>query len=184
MYELGYHGRGIYVPAGGKDSIRLFVPAEKDSTSIPQVESMGDGMFHSRPKGLVMQPPGLELAKFLREQLEKHSEGMTLQTLQERLPRLLTDGLEIMEDFEMKVDGNTVHTKSTGSLYADFCNEIRLTTRVCTAFGCPMCSAIACLIVDATGNPVILEEDESTPDGYIIESTYRFIPPTTVSENA
>jgi hypothetical protein len=96
----------------------------------------------------------------------------------------LMDTLEIMEDFEMKVDGNRIHTKSKGSLYADFCSEIRLTTRVCSAFGCPMCSAIACLIVDATGTPVVLEEDESTPDGYISETTYKMIPPASVAENA
>ena len=181
VFELGYYGKGIYVPA--KHGIRLFVPAEKDSQSIPGVESMADAVFVSQPKGLVIQPPGLDLAKFLREQLEKPNEPMTLEKLQERLPRLLTHRLEIMEDFEMKVDGTKIHTKSTGSLYADFCNDIRLTTRVCSAFGCPMCSAIACLIVDATGDPVVLEEDESTPDGYISETTFRFIPPASATEN-
>jgi hypothetical protein len=174
-FELGYHGKGIYVPTKGPEPIRVFVPAEKESP-IPNAEKITDELFYTEPKGFAILPPGLELAKLFRERLVKRSGGLTLKILQDDLPRLLTDQLEIMEDFEMKVEGDTVRTRSTGSVYADFCNEIRLKTRVCTAFGCPMCSAIACLLVDATGCPVSLEEDESSPDGHIIKSTYRILP--------
>jgi len=175
-YELGYNGKGIYVPTKGNEPIRVFIPAQKDTMAIPHPDKIKDGVFYTEPKGIAILPPGLELAKFFREQIGKADKPITLKQLEEQLPTLLTDRLEIMEDFEISDDGNTVRTRSTGSVYSNFCDEIRLKTRVCTAFGCPLCSAIACLIVDATGSPVILEEDESKQNGYIIESTYRLLP--------
>jgi hypothetical protein len=175
VYELGYYGRGIYIPDTQTSSVRLFVPAEKDSTSVPSVEMLREGMFPSKPKGFIITPPGLELAKFLREQMTGARGKLTLEKLTSELPHTLIDRLEIMEDFDIQVHEDMVSTKSTGSLYADLCNEVRLKTRVCTAFGCPMCSAIACLLADATGRPVSLEEDESTPDGHVIKSSYRVL---------
>ena len=182
-YEMGYHGKGIYIPTKGSEPVRVFIPAGKDASAFPSPEKIKDGIFYDDPKGIAILPPGLELAKFFRDRLMKTPGPITLEKLEEELPRILTEQLEIMEDFEMKVSGDTVRTKSTGSVYSDFCNEIRLKTRVCTAFGCPMCSAIACLLVDATGNPIILEEDESTPDGHIIESTYKILPSKTQTKN-
>jgi hypothetical protein len=143
------------------------VPKELDEGSVIQ----------SNPKGVAFVPPGLELAKFFLEKLRKGKNGLTVETLKQDLPPLLTSDLEIMEQFEIEVDDGVVVTKSTNSLYKDFCNDIRIKTRVCQAFGCPICSAVACLLVYATGQPVRLEGDESVPQlGRVTTTTYRILP--------
>ncbi len=169
--ELHFRGRGVYLPAVGSERIRLFVPAD-DATMIPSRRAIGDKVILSNPRGLIIVPPGLELARFLHEEMSTKRRAVTTEVLIEKLPKLLTNDLEMMENFSIKVDGRRVYTRSTGSIFSNLCNEIRLKTRVCAAFGCPFCSAIACLLVDATGQPVMLESDETSPDGHIIETTY------------
>lgn len=174
LNDLKYYGRGIYLMSETNEEVRLFVPASKDSTNVPPPGAIGDSIFVSDPRGLLLLPPGMELARLFLDHLTKHDKKLTLKKLQERLPWVLTHDLEIMEGFEIRIDGDMVHTKSVGSLYSDFCNEVRLKTRVCQAFGCPVCSAIACLLVKSTRSPVMLEHDESKPDGHI-ESSYRIL---------
>jgi hypothetical protein len=175
IYEMGYYGRGIYVPKKGREWAVLFVPADKDSTSVPR-DFDEDSVIQSNPRGIAFVPPGMELAKFFLEKLKKGKDRVTVETLKRELPRLFTVGLEIMDEFEMQVNNGLIVTKSTNSLYKDFCNEIKLKTRVCTAFGCPICSAVACLLVYATGQPVSLESDETVPVGSVSETKYRILP--------
>ncbi len=176
VYEMGLHGKGIYVPGQGREGVRLFVPAEKD-VIVPPNDLTEDSVFHSNPKGLVMVPPGLELAKFFFERLSGRKGPLTIKRLQRELPSLLTSDLDIMEAFEIKVDGNKVLTRSVNSLYSDFCDEIRLKTRVCSAFGCPICSSVGCLLVAATSRPVMLENEESSSDGRTNTVVYTILGP-------
>ena len=174
IYEMGYNGRGIYLPKKGSEWAVLFVPADKNSTSAP-ADLDGDSVIQSDPRGIAFVPPGMDLAKFFLERLKKGKDGVTVETLKRELPRLFVAGLEIMDEFDMQVNDDLIVTKSTNSLYKDFCNEIKLKTRVCTAFGCPICSAVACLLVYATGQPVRLEGDEIIPVGNVSETKYRIL---------
>jgi hypothetical protein len=140
-------------------------------------DATGDGIISNKPRGLFISPPGLELAKLFRERMSRKEETLTIEKLSSKLPKLLTSDLELMEEFDMSANGQRILTKSTGSLYSDLCNEVRLRTRVCVGFGCPMCSAIACLLADATRLPVVLESNRSTPDGRVIETTYKLLEP-------
>ena len=68
--DMGYHGRGIYLPRKGTEWVALFVPADKDSSNAPR-ELNEDSVIQSNPKGISFVPPGLELAKFFLDKLGK-----------------------------------------------------------------------------------------------------------------
>jgi hypothetical protein len=97
-----------------------------------------------------------------------------LETLVEALPKVLVEDLEIVKDVEIEVKEESVHFKLYDSIYADFCAEVRDTSRRC-GLGCPMCSALASVLAMATGKPVLYEEDKTSDDARVTESVYQII---------
>ena len=92
----------------------------------------------------------------------------------EALPKVLVEDLEIVKDVEIEVKEDSVRFKLYDSIYADFCAEVRDTSRRC-GLGCPMCSALASILAIATGKPVLYEEDKMSDDRRITESIYQVI---------
>jgi hypothetical protein len=132
-------------------------------------------MFIDDPKGLSMIPPGLALASLIEKKLGAPLEKCTLETLGERLPKLMVEDLEMAQDFQMHVNGNEVRFMFNESVYSDFCHKLDESTRVCAGLGCPICSAMACVLTIATGKPVSFEGDKYSADGKSVESSYKIL---------
>jgi hypothetical protein len=95
--------------------------------------------------------------------------------LAQTLPKALVE-LEIAKDVEVEVEGDLVKFRLTDSIYADFCEKAQGDLRRC-ALGCPMCSALACILAIATGKPVQSEEEKSHKheEKETSESVYRIV---------
>jgi hypothetical protein len=91
------------------------------------------------------------------------------------LPRVFVEDLEITEDLELRVEGGMVHVRIEGSIYKDLCDEVRRLSGVCEIFGCPLCSSIACVLARASGKPVVMEGNELSRDGKIMDVYYRVL---------
>jgi len=174
MVDLGYTEKGVYIPAGNPEKAVVFVPSEP-FTRIPKAREIEHQTFIKNPKGIAMIPPGLALANLIERGLGVNLSKCALETLRDRLPKLLIEDLEMVQDFEMQIDGNNVRFKFVESIYRDFCNQLRGSTRVSCALGCPICSAMACILTMTTGKPVSFEEDKYSTDGRILESSYRIL---------
>jgi hypothetical protein len=123
----------------------------------------------------VVAPPGLALSNLIEKKLHFDLRNCGVETLAEALPKVLVEDLEIVQDVEIEVAGDSVRVNLVDSIYADFCRELRDNQRPC-GLGCPMCSAMACLLTIATGKPVLFEEDrELGADGKTTQSNYRLI---------
>jgi hypothetical protein len=173
MVGMGYSEKGVYIRAGDSDKAVVFVPSEPFSM-IPEVGEVEETMFLSKPEGLLVPPPGLALAALIENKLGFKLRDCGIETLVEVLPKVLVEDLEIVKDVEIEVTKDTVRFKLVDSIYADFCSEVRDTSRRC-GLGCPMCSALACILTNATGKPVLYEEDKSSEDHRITESVYRLV---------
>lgn len=174
LLGLGYREKGVYVRARNSDKAVVFLPSEPFSI-IPEVAKLeGEATFLKDPAGVVVPPPGLALAALIEKKLGFKLKDCGLQALVEALPKVLVEDLEIVKDIEIQVKGDRVQFKLYDSIYADFCYEVRESSRRC-ALGCPMCSALACMLAVATDKPVVYEEDEISDDRKTTESVYELI---------
>jgi hypothetical protein len=177
--DLNYKGKGIYLPPRYLKGLKegtVFVSSEKDTT-VPTVEEVAkEKVFLKNPAGICLTPSGLDLANLFEMELGADFAKVDLNYLQDNLPKLFIEGLEIANDFEMNVHDNLIHVKITESVYKDFCNEVRTKlSNVCRSFGCPLCSSIACALTRSTGKPIIIERIEPSTYGKVVEAYYRIL---------
>ena len=174
MTSLGYLEKGIYIPGGNPERAVVFVPSEPFAR-IPKAKEIEGQLFINDPKGIAMVPPGLALANLIEKELGLDLKECSLETLSQQLPKLLIEDLEMAKDFEMHVEGDEVRFKMDESIYSDFCHNLKDSTRVCAGLGCPICSAMACILAIATGKPVSFEGDKFSTDANSLESYYRIL---------
>lgn len=169
---MGYREKGVYLATSSERAV-VFIPSEPFSR-IPQATALESQTFLDDPGGLVVIPPGLALANLIEHKLGFDLKNCGLEKLVDRLPKVLVDDLEMVRDVEIEVKGNVVSFKEFNSIYADFCRQVRETSRHC-GLGCPMCSALACILAIATGMPVLYEEDKESRKEGVTEASYRLL---------
>jgi len=101
-------------------------------------------------------------------------EDCGVETLIRTLPKVLVEDLEAVRDLEIEIKGDDVTFKLVDSVYADLCQKAR-DNNGSFELGCPMCSALACILTIATGKAVLLEEVRSTEDKKTTESSYQIL---------
>jgi len=176
--DLNYRGKAIYLPPKYLKAIkggRMFISSKKDLIIPPVQEIANEKVFLKNSKGIYLTPPGLGLVNLYENELGKDFAKVDLDYLQNNLPKLFIEELEIAEDVEINVGEVMIRAKITGSIYKDFCKEARKLSNICDSFGCPLCSSIAIALTRTTGKPVIIEKAELSADGKTIETCYRII---------
>jgi len=172
--SLGYNQKGIYLPADNPDKTVVFIPAQP-LKKMPKIEQVENQVFVKDPEGITLVPPGLSLANFFERQLGVKFTDWSLQEMSERLPKLLIEDLEMVQDCTINIDGDNVSFRFVESVYAEFCSKLRDSTKVCASLGCPMCSAMACVLAQVSHRPVEFDKDKYTTDGGTVESSYHII---------
>ena len=176
--DLGYRGKGIYLPPRYLKELKegtLFISSKKEHTIPTTEEVTKEKVFLKNPTGICLTPSGLGLTNLFEEELGTNFDKVNLKYLQDNLPKLFVEGLEIAQDFEMRTRGNIVQVKMTETIYKDICNEIRKLPNICSSFGCPLCSSIACTLARSSGEPVVIEKIKPSTDGKVIEAYYRIL---------
>ena len=173
--SLGYTQKGIYLPAGNPDKTVVFIPAHP-LKRMPKIKQIKNQVFVKHPEGIALVPPGLSLASFFERQLGVKFTDWSLKEMSERLPKLLIEDLELVQDCTIDIDGDRVTFTFVESVYSDFCTKLRDSTKICSSLGCPMCSAMACVLVQVSHRPVEFDKDKYTTDGGTVESSYHILP--------
>jgi len=176
--DLNYKGKAIYLPARYLKKTKgekVFIPSKK-SLVIPPVEELArEKVFLKNPKGICLTPPGLDLVNLYENELRKDFAKVDLNYLQNNLPKLFIEDLEIAEDLEINIRDNMIRVRIAESIYKNLCKEARKLPNICNSIGCPLCSSIAIALTRAAGKPVIIEKNIISEDGKIIEAQYRII---------
>lgn len=177
--DLSYQGKGIYLPPRHLREVKggtVFIPSRREIVIPPVGEVIGERVFLKNPNGICLTPPGLSLVNLYEDELGKDFAKADLNYLQRNLPKLFIEGLEMAEDLQISVEGDRIHVKIAGSIYTEFCREIRNTSpNICTSLGCPLCSSIACALARTTRKPVIMEKTIQSEDGKMIEAYYQIL---------
>jgi hypothetical protein len=178
---MGYRGRAVFLPPTLNDleSCRVYI-GTKESAELPSPEdrAAGENVPFSRisgAKGILLEPTGVQLAKLIEEKIGKNSEKRDLEYLGQRLPKVLVEDLEIAQNVEIETLNPKFSISIKGSIYGSVCKETRKSSEFCTSVGCPLCSAIACVLAKSTRKPVIIEKDRVEKDGQIIDIEYRVL---------
>lgn len=176
--DLHLEGKGIHLPPRYLKEFKsgkIFIPAANDIVIPPAEEVAEDIVFLKNPQGICLIPSGVGLVNLFEKELGTDFTRVDLNYLQNNLPKLFIENLEIAEDFEMTAEKNDIYVKIIGTVYGSFCNEAKKFPSVCNSFGCPICSSIACALARATGKPVIIERNDSSSEKKRIEVHYRII---------
>lgn len=177
IQELNYRGRAVYLPPRyhtDPEANLAYIPRHRDG-KLPkpeQIQEREDKLFIENPQGILLTPPGDELTKLLEKTLETSFTRTDLRYLQQKLPAVFIEDLEIAQNFEMEITENNVIVKIEKSNYKDLTLE---PVNLRSGLGCPISSAIACAIAKATGKPTIIEDLKMSQDGKKIEIEYRLL---------
>jgi hypothetical protein len=171
---LGYNEKGIYIPVGNPEKTVVFVSSQP-LKGIPKAAQVENQTFVKDPEGITIVPPGMALANLFEKELGVKFDEWSLEKMTERLPKLLIEDLEMVQDCTIKIDGDRVSFRFVESVFSEFCDLLKGSTKVCSSLGCPMCSAMACILAQVTHRPVKFDEDKYTVDGTAIESSYSLL---------
>lgn len=183
--DLKYTGKGYYIPPypkdvylpehlkGLKDAV-VFVSSESDAV-MPSVEEMAEGKFLvEKPKGILVAPPGLGLLTQIEKQLNVDYTKIELSELCEVLPRFILETFSLAKDITMTLEENQVNLKIFGSIYKNLYNAENNLKSI-SFLGCPIVSAVACVLAKASGKAVTIQKLTLSPDGLTIEVWYRIV---------
>ena len=177
---LGYKGKGVYLPPKylkDFESSKVFISAQREMKlpSPEQIQNEEDKVFLKNPEGILITPPGSELTRLFEEKLGTSFARVDLQQIEQNMPRLLIEDLEIAQNVQIETVNNIVHVKIENSIYKNMCQEAKKFSNICSLLGCPLCSAIACALAKVTGKPVIIEKNQLSEDSQTMDIEYLLL---------
>jgi len=139
-------------------------------------EEQSDFLFSllGNPSAVLVTPPGARLAQLFENVLETNFNRVNLEYLQQTLPELLIEDLEIAQSFDMKIENDKVHVRYEDSMYSDP-NVKTEQLGIYSAFGSPLSSAIACSIAKVTGRLVIRTSSKTDFETKHVRVTEEYI---------
>jgi hypothetical protein len=198
IQEFGYKGDATYLPPkyfANPETTKICISKYKyGSLPTPEQTQLYEDQPVARTKqGLLLTPLGIQLSRLLEKSLGKSFIQADLESLQQNLPRLFIEDLEIAENLEIQsqndttekkgddpafviqVKKTTIVAKTTKPTYGTIFKEAEEPSQRAGLIGDPICSAIAIALTKATGKLVRIADIKSSEDGNTIEATYEII---------
>ena len=173
LFEMDLSTKGYYLPPKyltNLESSLVFVPKDP-SQAIPKPEEIVENrLFTLYNTGLLLTPPGSTLAMLFEKELGVSAMKRDLLYIQENLPRILIDNLQLVKDVSISVQNNIVTFKVLESLLQEVCKQTNTQPKMHKQIGCLLSSSIACILAKATGKVIIIQsEEELSKNGINIE---------------
>jgi hypothetical protein len=168
LEESDLHEKGIYLsPKHLTDfeSSLIFIPATAEQNLPTPEQTSQKKLYSQNPIGALLTPPGLALSMLFEKELGMSFTKIDLKTLEEKLPKLLVENLELAEQVEVKSQGNKVNISIRNTVLNQICAETRNLQKVHNQIGNVLSSALACALAKTTGKSVTIEKEELTEDG-------------------
>jgi hypothetical protein len=184
LQELDYEGQPTYLPPKyfeAPEATKIYVSEQKDAPAPTpeQIQKYEDRFLVRNSKGILgilLTPPGAGLTKLFEKALETSFTKVDLEYLQQKMPKIFIEDLEIADNLEIeKTENDKIHVKIVNPVCKDLCKNVSNLSHICGSIGCPICSSIACAIAKASGKLVTIERTESTEDGKTLTADYKII---------
>jgi hypothetical protein len=153
----------------------------------------------TRP-GMLVTPPGTELSKLFEKSLRSSFVEMGLEKLLQNLPKLFIESLEIAQNLELQEENdmtpkkeddsasstkmnskgaqkkhNIVRARITRPIFGILSEEAEEPSQIASSISCPVCSALAIAITEASGKPVRIINTIRSEEGNILEVNYEIL---------
>ncbi|MFX0092576.1 MAG: hypothetical protein ACFFBD_12505 [Candidatus Hodarchaeota archaeon] len=176
--DLDYKGQAIYLPPkflNDPKSGRLFISSKK-GVIIPSIEEINEEkVLIKNPKGILLIPPGLDLANLYEMELGKAFRKIKLDHLRNILPKLFVENLEIAQDLEINLENNFIKVRIKGLINKNLCHATKELQNICGSIGCPICSSIAIALSRATEIPITIDKIATSEYKEDVEITFRLL---------
>jgi hypothetical protein len=159
--ELNLSEKGVYLPPKNLkniDSSLVFIP-ETLKTPLPTPEETNEKLLTNEKTGAFITPPGSALSRLFEEELGFSFTKTDLNQIQNKLPKLLVEDMELAENAEIQIQGNTVTLEITGSILNEICRQTDSQPKTHKQVGCLLSSAIVCALAKATGKPITIQNE-------------------------
>jgi len=179
LTELGYQRKGVYLPPKylkDFESSKIYLSAQ-DPMKLPSLEQMRDQEDKAflKNSGVLITPPGMELSRLFEKILGTSFMKVDLQYLEQNMPKLLIEDLEIAQKVEIKTENRRVHVRMENAVFKNLWKEAIKLPNLWCSLGDPLVSAIACALTRATGKPIIIEKNQVSNEGRTIDIEYRLL---------
>lgn len=196
--DLGYRGDATYLPPSyfvNPETTKIYIARYKNAgLPTPELIQPYENQIVTRATtGLLITPPGIQLSRLMEESLGTAFIKTSLEDLEQKLPKIVVEDLEIAENLEIQKESNptdtkenpavpsietrniTIHAKITKPIYRSTLENAEDSSQTASTIGSPVCSAIAIAIAKATGKPVRITKTGSSEDGNAIDVAYEII---------
>jgi hypothetical protein len=181
--DLKYNGQGYYIPAYPKDvslpdylkNLRepvVFISEDFDGK--PSIEELAQSKFIStQTRGVFVASPGAGIMTQIERQLRLDLSKVSLDELADRLPKLLTENLNLAKSADMILTPNGAEFRAHGILYESLYNP-ESSPKSLSLLGCPVVSAVASALAKTSGKTVVISEQKILP-GNSVFAVYTFV---------
>jgi len=173
IQELNYKGTPIYLPPKyfkNPETHKTYIP-KQNNTPLPtpeQIQKQEQQIFTQKPAGMLLIPPGSELTKLFEKTLDTNFTRENLEYLQQKLPKLLIEDLEFIQNIEIETKNNKINVKIEHHTHQPTQNKQHPLTH-------PLSSAIACALARTTGKPITITKQETSKDNKTETIEYQII---------
>jgi hypothetical protein len=178
--EMGLVQRAIYLPAQYLNDIgsNLVFLTKNIYDKLPSSERvmLEDQLNVGVEKGKLLSPPGHGLAKLIEKCLGTSFTKLDLNFLIQNLRKAVTENLELVKDFRIKAQNNSVQILFEDAIFSDVgLYGAGKFSKIIELIGCPFSSAVACALAKATGKPTVISQYQRLKGRNVVNVTYQLL---------
>ncbi len=175
--ELDLAARGVYLPPKKLKNIEsslIFIP-KTPKTLLPTFEETNEKQLTNEKTGAFVTPPGSALSRLFEEELGFSFTKTNHVQMEFNLRKLLVEDLELAENVEVQIQGNTVTIEIIGSVLDEICRQTDSQPKTHIQVGCLLSSAIACAFAKATGRPITIQNETCNQETKLTQIEYEIL---------
>jgi hypothetical protein len=175
--ELNLTEKGVYLPPKNLENIEsslIFIP-EAFKTMSTTLEETNEKPLTNKKTGVFFVPPGSALSRLFEEELGFSFTKTDLNQLQNKLPKIIVEDMELAESAEIQTQGNIVTLEITGSILDEICRETDSQPKTHMQVGCLLSSAIACALAKSSGEPITIQNETRNQETKTTRIEYQIL---------
>jgi hypothetical protein len=151
------NAKGVYIPSSivGTTQVLILTKDSEFSKAFLDKAASITGMSADNKSCIFITPPGYGLYSYAKSL----GASFTREGLEDQIKDVLVNGLELVPSVEVSSSEDSVQVRVSGLSDSPQCKAMmQKGKRACEQVGCPICSFIACMVVEGTGMRAMISD--------------------------